>query len=53
MKFNLYFDGKTKFSQIFLGFAFFFLGGGGGGVFKSPYLSPVVKIGSSYDLSLK
>ena len=33
MKFNSYFDGKTKFSQIFLGFVFylFFLGGGGGG----------------------
>ena len=36
MKFYSYFDGKTQFSQIFLGFVFFvffffFLGGGGGG----------------------
>ena len=36
MKFYSYFDGKTQFSQIFLGFVsffniFFFFGGGGGG----------------------
>ena len=38
MKFYSYFDGKTQFSHIFLGFVFFlfiylffFLGGGGGG----------------------
>ena len=30
MKFYSYFDGKTKFSQIFLGFVFFFGGGGRG-----------------------
>ena len=43
---------KQSFHKYFLALHFFF-GGGGGGVFKSPYLSPVVKIGSSYDLSLK
>ena len=58
MKCYSYFDGKTQFSQIFLGFLFylfyfilllllFFLGGGGGGgggcrVDKSPRLSPVL-----------
>ena len=38
MKFYSYFDGKTQFSQIFLGFDiffilffYFFFGGGGGG----------------------
>ena len=31
MTFYSYFDGKTQFSQIFLGFVFFFLGGGGKG----------------------
>ena len=50
MKFNSYVDGKTQFSQKFLGFVFFFfffLGGGGGGggrVDKSPRLSPVIKM---------
>ena len=49
MKFNSYFDGKTQFSQIFLGFVFVFGGGGGEGgggegrVDKSPPLSPMVQ----------
>ena len=50
---------KQSFHKYFL--ALYFLGGGGGGggggeggrVDKSPRLSPVVKIWSSYDLSLK
>ena len=45
MKFYLYFDGKTQFSQIFLGCIFFLGWGGGGGggwgLNKSPPLSPV------------
>ena len=43
MKLYSYFDGKTLFSQIFLGcIFFFFLGGGGvGGLDKSSRLSPV------------
>ena len=43
MKFYSYFDGKTQFSQIFLGFVFFKIFLGWGRVDKSPRLSPVVK----------
>ena len=41
MKLYSYFDGKTQFSQIFLGCIFFVGVGMGGGVDKSPRLSPV------------
>ena len=49
MEFYSYFDGKTLFSQIFLGsviFFFFWGGGGGGQVDKSPPLLPVISITS-------
>ena len=49
MKFYSYFDGKTQFSQLFLGcIIFIFFGGGGGGgggvdrVLVNSYLSQLV-----------
>ena len=46
MEFYSYFDGKTQFLQIFLGFVFFFWGGGVGQVDKSLPLLPVISITS-------
>ena len=57
MKFYSYIDGKTQFSQIFLGFVLFFWGGGGGGggggsVDKSPRLAPVARLGRGFQTVL-